>query len=68
MPEIQDGGPAFPNPHAEELQGMSLRDYFSAGVMQAVITSTTVDLKPEYIAKVSYLVADAMLVARQSTP
>lgn len=34
MSEIKDGGPAFPNPHYEgdDLQGMTLRDYFAAHV------------------------------------
>lgn len=74
MNELNDGGPAFPRPHSEsdygfhDLQeGMTLRDYFAAKAMQALIEdglkrdgSATV----RNVAKDAYRMADAMLAAR----
>lgn len=73
------GGPAFPRPagdfngtrHGNGAQsGMTLRDYFAAKAMQAVIVNSDqgsvsigeVDL---WIGSYAYSVADAMLKARQ---
>ena len=73
------GGPAFPAPagvqHITE-QGMTLRDYFAAKAMQAMLASpelmvvvTSDQVLGEYakqrIAKLSYKYADAMLKARE---
>jgi hypothetical protein len=80
----ETGGPAFPvadpfiamNPkteaEAKRLQGgMTMRDYFAAKAMQAVITDwlNTGDIFqdaeiPEVIARDCYLVADAMIKER----
>lgn len=59
------GGPAFPSPHFEddELQGMTLRDYFAAKAMQAWIP--TYGIGPR-LAEQAYQVADAMLKARKA--
>jgi hypothetical protein len=74
----ETGGPAFPqqgldpwkNPH-QMAKGMTLRDYFAAKAMQAVITDwlNTGDIFqdeeiPEVIARDCYLVADAMIKER----
>ena len=74
----ETGGPAFPcdNIHGEQgawynTAGMTLRDYFAAKAMQAVITDwlNTGDIFqdaeiPEVIARDCYLVADAMIKER----
>ena len=64
------GGPAFPIPglqHDEEFNGMSLRDYFAAKAMQALISSPNTDHSVEFsaVADVAYRVADAMLAERE---
>ncbi|WP_312631560.1 hypothetical protein [Pantoea piersonii] len=77
------GGPAFPVPgykfvdeqhftkYAKAVSGMSLRDYFAAKLMHAVIGSlngsVTGEEKPgdfDYYAECAYKMADAMLRAR----
>ncbi len=80
MVEHQDGGPAFPttidSPHAdigvEHLEGMTLRDYFAAKAMQAILgqagTHASEDDQDELhrvVAELAYRHADAMLSARQ---
>jgi len=62
---------AFPNPHLRDGSGMTLRDYFAAKAMQGLIASprglfgkneiTDVDY-----AQAAYLIADAMLKAREA--
>jgi len=58
--------PAFPLPNMNT--GMTLRDYFAAKAMQAMIKygpwSDYVDM--EQIAKLAYKQADAMMKARES--
>lgn len=69
-----DGGPAFAcaaeNGHQA---GMSLRDYFAAQAMQALIATDSWEvesagkakrIQPRHIAMEAYLLADAMLAAR----
>lgn len=70
-----DGGPAFPlqsiGPEfAAGYSGMSLRDYFAAKAMAAMVAS------PDYVEGVwfqedialqAYTMADAMLAARENT-
>jgi hypothetical protein len=65
------GGPAFPcHPGVENsiYDGMTLRDYFAAKAMEAMIKngawSDYVDM--EKIARLAYQQADAMLKARQA--
>lgn len=68
MSERKDGGPAFPREDyqtddAPGQRGMSLRDYFAARAMAALIPVTaTNDLF--LIAEDAYKAADAMLKAR----
>ena len=65
--KINSGGPAFPVDvpgHKIEI-GMTLRDYFAAKAMQALMHEEN-EMSYKYISKFSYAVADAMLRARGS--
>jgi len=70
MAERDNGGAAFPywqeyNGDVESSSGMSLRDYFAAKAMAALIISDKDDLMPHAkIAKAAYLASDAMLAER----
>ena len=87
MSAIDNGGPAFPLATSEydlsgtnraEVNGMTLRDYFAAKAMQAIITKLpVVDRESEFgkpvvdkikynadIAESAYWFADAMIKAR----
>ena len=45
--------------------GMTLRDYFAAKAIQAILTSPSwMENKPSTLAKMSYEIADALLKAR----
>jgi hypothetical protein len=67
---MTNGGPAFPVPmfsvgHAKyeaQQQGLSLRDYFAAKAMQALLTRKPMSGAEQ--AREAYIVADAMLKAR----
>lgn len=72
---VQDnGGPAFPvdwetfNRSNGHPAGMTLRDYFAAKALQAIVTDAEhwANLTPESIAAAAYRQADAMLKARQA--
>ena len=67
--------PAFPNPHYNNVYGMTLRDYFAAKAMQAMLSSpellvvVTADQlvgenAKERVSNVSFAYADAMMKAR----
>ena len=61
--------PAFPSGYyVPENQGMSLRDYFAAKAMQALLSDTDwrLDMDMEDTAKAAYMTADAMLKAREA--
>ena len=68
----QDGGPAFPTDALHELrhdhyEGMSLRDYFAAKAMAALLRSEIGKegwATTHGVAKDAYKVADAMLAVR----
>jgi hypothetical protein len=67
MTEKQTGGPAFP--WGAGFAGMTLRDYFAAKAMQALIIAN--GPAPQggwttYAERTAYLVADAMLKARDA--
>jgi hypothetical protein len=79
MSEIKDGGPAFPalkalvhvsqtRSEAVNAGGLTLRDYFAAKAMQAVVLKQNElhDIQAMYdrLALHAYKVADAMLKAR----
>jgi len=69
-----NNSPAFPNEGfngwGEPEKGMTLRDYFAAKAMQAVITGyatqNKVDSYSDYWAGFAYEMADAMLKAREA--
>ena len=57
------GGSAFPSERFKE-EGMTLRDYFAAKAMQALIISV---MRPEHVGaavSAAYVMADAMLAER----
>lgn len=64
MSTKEDGGQAFPQPHerAEPCDGMTLRDYFAAKAMQALMPFHG---GGESTAKWAYAMADRMLEARK---
>lgn len=66
------GGPAFPRDHANDgHNGMTLRDYFAAKAMAALIQESGPNLSRAVwanirdLAAASYLFADAMLKERE---
>lgn len=78
MSEIKDGGPAFPEsyvgadaPHEGIGNGMTLRDYFAAKAMQAMLRVDTDNGRCrdypmlEGTAALAYRMADAMIEARK---
>lgn len=63
----EEGGPAFLCP--DHTDGMSFRDWIAGQALPAVITQCASDpklgLAPEqYFAKLSYVIADAMIAER----
>jgi len=72
--EIKNSVPAFPrtvqrwNDSLENVEGMTLRDYFAAKAMQGAFTSPIASSADEkdYIAMHAYKMADAMLRAREN--
>jgi hypothetical protein len=75
MSEINDGGPAFPVAEDHKVAadlpwtcGMTLRDYFAAKAMQAILSAPDANKKTftSLIAGVAYQFADAMLKAREA--
>ncbi len=83
MTDKQTGGPAFPSGLQEQSddtvdslhKGMTLRDYFAAKAMQAVMNDWMQSFDvfqdadtAECIARDCYIVADAMLKARDGNP
>ena len=59
---------AFPNVHDPKTgsmsHGMSLKDYFAAHALQAMIAEPSLKATPEEFAQRAYMVAEAMLKAR----
>lgn len=67
MSARNDGGPAFPG---DSLQcgpwfGMTLRDYFAAMALQGLVTGPG-GIDPRQDAEFAYMMADAMLRAREA--
>jgi hypothetical protein len=54
---------AFPD---EGNFGMTLRDYFAAKAMQAMISCEVINATPAVFAHQAYIVADAMMKERES--
>ena len=79
MSEINTGGPAFPSglidPSTPQdavqpiYPGMTLRDYFAAKAMQALVSSPHCpgSFAAEPVTESAYDIADAMLAARSAT-
>jgi len=63
---IDDGVWAFPLSTETQVQqrGMSLRDYFAAKALQALIIRGVTN-QPDQIAERAYEIADAMIAARK---
>lgn len=61
---LHTGGPAFP---VGVTNGMTLRDYFAAKAMQAMLSSPNcpMNVKESQLATQAYSTADAMLQARE---
>jgi hypothetical protein len=72
MSEIKTGGPAFPIHWQTHENGMTMRDYFAAKAMHAALMTVkpqkgnTMDDVVTHAATTAYLVADAMLKARDA--
>jgi hypothetical protein len=70
MSNTNTGGPAFPVPGLHEnndYDGMTLRDYFAAKAMQAILLDPRNESNSYNIdANNAYMVADAMLKAREA--
>lgn len=77
MTEIKDGGPAYPNlkahdsgPRDARNGGMSLRDWFAGQALVGILSgpmNLTRTNKERVIAD-TFLIADAMLAAREAKP
>jgi hypothetical protein len=78
MSVVNDGGAAFPRAysnnhlgeHVWEQDGMTLRDYFAAKALHAVMVGEQWKHRAtaEDMTVTAYAVADAMLAARTATP
>ena len=70
MSDINDGGPAFPSTTPEDgkhftVLGMTLRDYFAAKAMEAMLSRMNLEIKTDdLLPTFCYALADAMLRAR----
>ena len=70
MEGVNMNEPAFPNEGfngwGQPFQGMTLRDYFAAKAMQAMLSSPNcpMNVRESELAKQAYSAADAMLEAR----
>ena len=74
MSTINDGGPAFPvwelnGKNIPEMTGfgMTIRDYFAAKAMQGLLAARERYENFREIASDAYLLADAMLKAREAS-
>ena len=60
---------AFPRPNRPSLadfeDGMTLRDWFAGQALAGILAATRVDINEGVLAESCYLVADAMLKARE---
>jgi hypothetical protein len=70
MSNTNTGGPAFPRGEIQTAPGMTLRDYFAAKAMLAIVCDPHHDTGDmggyDNIAKFSYEMADAMIKARSA--
>lgn len=69
---MDNSGPAFPikQPMSNDMQGMSLRDYFAAKIIGGILADSTVRMdgidRKKALAELAYEMADAMISARCS--
>lgn len=64
----ETGGPAFPTDTATTQYGMTLRDYFAAKAMQAILTKPeSIQLTANELANAAYGMADEMMKVRSNT-
>ena len=56
--------PAFPNPHYNNVYGMTLRDYFAAKALQGLLASE-VNAPMQTFAVRAYKIANEMMKARE---
>ncbi len=67
---VDDGGPTFSVGYPTITNGMSLRDYFAAKAMGAIMVNAAANSEEErgeiaqLTARAAYMVADAMLAER----
>ena len=70
MSNTNTGGPAFPSPRLHTTkEGMTLRDYFAAKAMVFYFAgpdAKVISKQPDDIARWCYIMADAMLKAREA--
>ena len=63
------GGPAFPTTKESHLmicsEGMTLRDYFAAKVIQGWLGSRAMAVDGRQVAAAAYILADAMISERE---
>lgn len=66
MSRNNDGGPAFPMPPDGD-RGMSLRDYFAALAMQAILRNSaeSYSASASGVAEKAYMMADGMIAERK---
>ena len=58
---------AFPNPHRTDELGMTLRDYFAAKALQGMLAESGGGaLHNTNLSEFAYLIADAMMKAREA--
>ena len=66
-----DGGPAFPQGHSDtpiiDPSGMTLRDYFAAKALSALVANNGSEFSRGAYAEEAYRIADAMLEERDRT-
>jgi hypothetical protein len=58
-------GGAFDSSSLSQGYGMTLRDYFAAKAMQAILSDPNYSSPDDKLAQASYWIADAMLKARE---
>lgn len=57
---------AFPSGNSGGwIEGMDLRDWFAGQALAGITGSADIKDRPQYLASASYLIADAMMVARK---
>ena len=67
-----NGGPAYPVKYQdgagryEQADGISIRDYFAAAAMQAILSTCTKEASASLVTDGAYRFADAMLAAREA--